>query len=117
MESIELPQPLPDQLRAVMQRLGLMFACIDLVVDHAGDAFFLEVNQAGQFLFVEERLPELPLLRAMAAMLLSGRSDYALHDSVEVGFADYLRSEACREHDDYARSVQPSSNTLHSIEA
>ena len=84
---------LEAKLRDLMARLGIVFGCIDLVVDRNDEVYFLEVNQAGQFLFVEESLPELRVLRAMTAMLSAGRVDYSIADCVEVTFSDYLRSD------------------------
>jgi hypothetical protein len=76
------PAALPDacgrRLQAMMRELGIVFGCIDLAVDADGDVHFLEVNQAGQFLFVEELVESMPLLRAMCAMLGEGRTDYSL---------------------------------------
>lgn len=81
------------KLRALMRELGLAFGCIDLAVDGDGQAHFLEVNQAGQFLFVEHLVPQLPLLRAMSAMLAQGRPDYSLDAAAPAAYADYLASE------------------------
>ncbi len=47
---------------ALCRKLGLAFGAIDLVVGEQGDIYFLEVNAAGQFLWKEFALPELPLL-------------------------------------------------------
>ncbi len=90
-----LPAALERRIQALMRELGLVFGCIDLVVDASGDAHFLEINQAGQFLFLEPDLPELPLLRAFSAMLLQARSDYDL-DAVpaHVSTASYMDSDA-----------------------
>lgn len=85
-----------DKLAALMRELGLVFGCIDLAIDANGDAHFLEVNQAGQFLFVEDLLPSLPLLRAMSAMLAEGRPDYSLATIAPVSYADYCASEEHR---------------------
>lgn len=41
-----------------MDALGLVFGCIDLVADDHDELHFLEINQAGQFLFVEHDAPE-----------------------------------------------------------
>ena len=78
-------------LRRLMESLGLVFGCIDLVADEHDELHFLEINQAGQFLFVEHDTPELPLLRATAAMLAEGRPDYSL-DTIadDVSYATYL---------------------------
>lgn len=99
-EECSLPVGLEEKLRALMDRLGLVYGCIDLVVDPEGNAYFLEVNQAGQFLFLEEALPSMPLLAAMTAMLGTGRRDYGLSDSKCWSFADYVRT------DDYQEMVQ-----------
>ncbi len=88
---------LETKLRDMMQRLGIVFGCVDLVVDRQGEIYFLEVNQAGAFLFVEESLPELPILRAMAAMLSAGRTDYSIDDCVDVRMSSYLDSDEYRE--------------------
>ncbi|MEH6421808.1 hypothetical protein [Pseudomonas sp. CGJS7] len=84
------------KLAALMRELGLVFGCIDLAIDANGDAHFLEINQAGQFLFVEDLVPSLPLLRAMSAMLAEGRADYSLATIAEVSYADYCASEEHR---------------------
>ena len=95
-ESFAMGTTLEAKLRSLMDLLGIVFGCLDLAVDHLGNVYFLEVNQAGQFLFMEEALPELPLTRAMAAMLSSGRIDYGLGDCIEVKLADYLETEEYR---------------------
>jgi len=84
------------KLAALMRELGLVFGCIDLAIDADGEAHFLEVNQAGQFLFVEDLLPSLPLLRAMSAMLAEGRPDYSLATIAPVSYADYCASDEHR---------------------
>ena len=81
-----------QKLRALMKRLGLVFGCIDLVADRKGHLYFLEINQAGQFLFVEDKLPALPLLRAMTAFLMTGRTDYDLEDSIPVHLEQFRDS-------------------------
>lgn len=88
---------LEAKLRDLMARLGIVFGCIDLVVDRNDEVYFLEVNQAGQFLFVEECMPELQVLRAMTAMLSSGRVDYSAADCVDVKFSDYLLTDEYRQ--------------------
>lgn len=65
---------LPATVRArcvdLGERLGLSFYCVDLVAGEDGEFYFLEVNQAGQFLWLEERQPEHPYLAAFCALLL-----------------------------------------------
>lgn len=93
-EAITLPTATEDKLRGLMRRLDLVFGCIDLVVDRQGEIYFLEVNQAGQFLFVEDLVPEHPILQAMTALLRSGREDYDLDLLAGVSMAQFRASDA-----------------------
>ncbi|MBB6183478.1 hypothetical protein [Oleiagrimonas soli] len=92
-EPCTLPAAIEEKLRALMKRLGLIYGCVDLVVDKDGEAYFLEVNQAGQFLFLEEAVPDLPLLQAITALLATGRRDYAMEDGTRYNFADWLGTD------------------------
>jgi glutathione synthase/RimK-type ligase-like ATP-grasp enzyme len=92
-EVFEVSADLEAKLRKVMSSLGIVFGCVELVADSEGNLYFLEINQAGQFLFVEDLIPEFPILRAMTAMLCAGRCDYGESDSINLNFAEYLDSE------------------------
>ena len=92
-EEFTLPEAIVNQIHHFMREMGLSIGFIDLVMDLHGNLQFLEVNQQGQFLFVEEKLPQMPLLQAMTSLLLTGRSDYSVGDSKKVHFADYLQSK------------------------
>jgi len=71
-EPCELPPPVAGRLRSLLRDLGLAYAAIDLRRTAAGQHVFLEVNPAGQWLFVEERTGQ-PIAEALAA-LLAGRA-------------------------------------------
>jgi glutathione synthase/RimK-type ligase-like ATP-grasp enzyme len=75
-EPYQLPEAIAARCRAVMKRLGLVYGAIDLIVTPDGRYVFLEVNQMGQFLFVEWACG-MPVLDAFAELLLQGRPDYA----------------------------------------
>jgi hypothetical protein len=96
-DACELPEACQRQLRELMSRLGLVFGCVDLVVDRSGDIHFLEVNQGGQFLFAEELVESLPLLKAMCALLGQGRVDYSLDASLDISMRRFRASEYCQE--------------------
>lgn len=87
-----LPASWEDALQRLMQRLGIVLGCVDLAADRDGNLHFLEVNQAGQFLFVEQQAPSLPLLRAMCALLAQARVDYVLEDAPNIDYATFLDS-------------------------
>lgn len=75
MEAIDLPPDVYERCIRLMERLGIVFGCFDFIVTPDGRHLFLEVNQMGQFLFVERRC-DIPLLDAMAAFLSQGRVDF-----------------------------------------
>jgi hypothetical protein len=88
--AVVLPDAWQRSLRRLMDALGLVFGCVDLVADQDDELHFLEINQAGQFLFVEYDVPELPLLRAMTAMLAQARADYSFDGIADVSYAAFL---------------------------
>src|SRR5947199_9633707 len=52
-EPIKIPLCIEEGCAALLQDLGLVFGCFDFVVTPGGEYVFLEVNEMGQFLFVE----------------------------------------------------------------
>jgi hypothetical protein len=51
---------------------GLNYGAIDLIVTPRGEHVFLENNPVGQFLFIEELVPELDMTGALAMCLVEG---------------------------------------------
>ena len=68
----ELPDSVAAQCLALTRGYGLNFGAVDLVSTPDGRYVFLEINPNGQFLFVQERVPELRMGQALAACLLRG---------------------------------------------
>jgi len=64
----ELPDEVGEKLRRLMTDLDLRFGGIDLRVTPQGEHVFLEVNPAGEYLFVTERIGQ-PVPQAIAAAL------------------------------------------------
>jgi hypothetical protein len=67
---VELPRRIEQLCIALLKRMGLAFGCIDLIVTPDDEYVFLEVNEMGQFLWVEEGEPAFPLLRAFTTFLV-----------------------------------------------
>jgi glutathione synthase/RimK-type ligase-like ATP-grasp enzyme len=67
----ELPDDIAEKLRALMRRLGLVYGAIDMRLTADGRYVFLEINPAGQFLYVEEQTGQ-PITAALAARLFPG---------------------------------------------
>ncbi|MEM8952120.1 MAG: MvdC/MvdD family ATP grasp protein [Pseudomonadota bacterium] len=65
----ELPKSVEHAARQLMTRLGLVFGALDFIVDHNGRHIFLELNQAGEWGWLERDLG-LPIAEAIAACLL-----------------------------------------------
>lgn len=68
MEADDLPDDVIEKLHAFMDRLGLVYGAIDMRRTPDDRHVFLEVNPAGQFLFVEERTGQ-PISSALARKL------------------------------------------------
>ncbi len=66
-----LPRHVGRGLRALLLRLGLRYAAVDLRRTPGGEHLFLEVNPSGQFLFVEERTRQ-PIAEALCDLLAGG---------------------------------------------
>jgi hypothetical protein len=98
---IELPDHVVSRCRALMRRLGLVFGCFDLVVTPSGEYVFLEINQMGQFLWIEEQNPEFPLLHAFCELLVSRDPEFRYSPGARrIAFADVREpAVAMIEHD------------------
>lgn len=68
---VDLPDEVADQLRRYLDALGLVYGAIDMRLRPDGEYVFLEVNPAGQWLFIEERTGQ-PISAAVAQALLDG---------------------------------------------
>lgn len=65
----------------MMAELGLVFGCFDFIVTPSGDFVFLEVNEMGAFLWLEEQLPELGILDAFSEFLLQASPAFRLDNA------------------------------------
>jgi hypothetical protein len=73
--AVTLPEPVQAQLLALMRRLNLVYGAIDMRRTEKGEHVFLEVNPAGQWLFVEDRTGQ-PIAKALADKLCSMADEY-----------------------------------------
>jgi glutathione synthase/RimK-type ligase-like ATP-grasp enzyme len=65
----DLPPDTTAKLSALMDRLGLVYGAIDLRLTPEGRYVFLEINPAGQFLYIEHATRQ-PIAAALAQTLL-----------------------------------------------
>ena len=66
---LTLPLAVERGLREFADRAGIVFGCFDMSVDHDNQWWFLEVNQAGQFLWIDDLCPDDGLYRPMLEFL------------------------------------------------
>ncbi len=74
--SIELPDDVYRSCRRLMKQLDLVSGGFDFIVSGDGEWTFLEVNEAGQFLFLEQWRPELTLVDAICSLIESRDADF-----------------------------------------
>ncbi len=69
----ELPPAVARQCRDLVRTLDLRFGAIDLVLSAEEDEyFFLEINPNGQWAWLQQRLPDLPLRETLSLYLAEG---------------------------------------------
>lgn len=54
----------------LVKKLGLVYGAIDMVVTPDGAYYFLEINEMGQWLWIERRLPQLHITEALVDALV-----------------------------------------------
>jgi glutathione synthase/RimK-type ligase-like ATP-grasp enzyme len=72
----ELPVCELRKIKLFISESKLLYGSIDCIVDKKGDYIFLEVNETGQFLWIEHLLPDLPLLDCFADFLINRSADF-----------------------------------------
>jgi len=74
-EPFALPPMFVERCVDLLRALGLVFGCFDFVVTPGGEWVFLEVNQMGQFLFLD-KMAKIPVSDAFSDFLLSGDREF-----------------------------------------
>ncbi|WP_239951812.1 ATP-grasp domain-containing protein [Dyella terrae] len=92
----DLPEAVSAKILEFMRRMDLSFGCLDMAVTPTGDYVFFEVNEQGQFLWIEERAPDMRLLELFVRYLCECAG---ITSSIEVTLNDYFQSKECLEHD------------------
>ncbi len=75
-EEFDLPDLIYKKCKAFMKKFGIVFGCFDFIVTPDNEYYFLEINEQGQFLWIEDLNPEIKLLDAFTDFLIAGSSDY-----------------------------------------
>lgn len=75
-EPYELPHDILQSIRLFMSQLGIVFGCFDFIVTPDDEYIFLEVNEQGQFLWIEEYNPHFKMLDMFVQFLIGGTSQF-----------------------------------------
>jgi hypothetical protein len=104
-EPIEIPRALDQACRVLLQRLGIIFACLDLIVTPEGEYVFLEVNEMGQFLWVEELNPDFRLLDPFCEFLIQARTNFKWQmSSGNLRFGDLQNAGEAKQQEVFSRA-------------
>ncbi len=87
--SVVLPDAVYDACLRQLESLGLVAGAFDFIVTPDDEWVYLEVNEAGQFIFVEAWCPELPLFDALCGFIESADPRFRYRPG-----ADRLRLDA-----------------------
>jgi len=97
---IEIPPALDRACRRLLRRLGIVFACLDVIVTPRGEHVFVEINEMGQFLWLEELNPEFRLLDPFCELLMQARSDFSwCRSHLNCRLVQFQESAAARQRD------------------
>ena len=77
-----IPSQVEKKIHDLMSRLGLVFACLDMVKTPDGRFVFLELNPNGNWQWTED-LTGLPLLENFTEMLIQGTPSYLTTNSMD----------------------------------
>lgn len=75
-EPCVLSRELEKQIGMFMRKMGLVFGSLDFIVTPTGEPIFLEVNEQGQFLWLEEYHSDIKMLDIFIQFLLSRSSHF-----------------------------------------
>lgn len=90
-EKMDIPRYIQQTLHDFMKRANIVFGSFDFIVTPNDEWVFLEINPQGQFLWLEEDLPDVPLLDAFCDFLISRKPDFEYNwKEPKVRLSDYV---------------------------
>lgn len=66
----DLPADVQKKCHELLERLGLEFGAIDFILTPNGEYVFLEINPNGQWAWIQQLCPEIPLRETLADLLI-----------------------------------------------
>ncbi len=65
-----LPADLENKCRNLVKELGLQFGALDLIITPNNEYVFVEINPNGQWAWIQQLCPEIPLRESLADLLI-----------------------------------------------
>lgn len=87
LELFVLPTQIQDKCKKLMNEMGLKFGCLDFIWTPKDECYFLEINEQGQFLWIEEAAPHIKMLETFVDFL-TFRTDS--HQSGELSLLRFI---------------------------
>ncbi|MFZ2315268.1 MAG: hypothetical protein WAW86_06395 [Gammaproteobacteria bacterium] len=84
LERVDLPKELDQHCRLLMQQFNIVFGCFDFIATPDNEYYFLEVNEQGQFLWIEEVNPDIKMLQAFIDFLLESKGAHKTDSNLKL---------------------------------
>ncbi len=68
-----LPTEIENKCKLLVKKMGLEFGAIDLIMTPNNQFVFLEINPNGQWAWIQQICPEIPLRETLAEILINGK--------------------------------------------
>lgn len=104
-EECRLPSSLNQSCQEFMKKFGLVFGCFDFIVTPDGDYYFLEINEQGQFLWIEDVNPDIKMLDIFTDYLINQESKFVWKKS--------KNSQSMSDFKEMAKSIQRKTMAVH----
>jgi len=99
LEQVSLPKSIDQACREMMQKLGIVFGCFDFIVTPDGEYYFLEVNEQGQFLWIEDVNPDIKLLQPFIEFVTNINHSNKIIRPMHVALSDFnMQAQHCLKH-------------------
>lgn len=92
-EPYHLPEAIQDKIRLFMHELGIVFGSFDFIVTPEGQYVFLEVNEQGQFLWIEEYNPQFKMLDIFIHFLLNQTTQFTWQEQATCHTIEQYRAQ------------------------
>lgn len=93
LEPYTLPVDLEEKIRLFMRKMGIVFGCFDFIVTPENEYYFLEVNEQGQFFWIEEYNSDIKMLDIFVNFLTNKSVNFTWDPSKAVHSLNGYRDE------------------------